>query len=441
MDRLWPVLEAAASRSPDDAELQSALACGANAASSADMRRVKSFHEAYGRAVERVRPAGLVGFPNVKDPDRSLRIGVVSSDFTGHNSVSFFMRPWFERMDRTRYQLNAYSVGVENDSTSAMFRGLAGHWRHLPRVADDLLAAQIRADEIDIALELIGHTGRRSMGAFQPRCAPVQVTYLAYSNTTGLKAFDWRIVDGVTDPAPGADELATERLWRLDPCFLCYRPIDDLPEVATTPALRNGEVTFGAFSELMKLNDPTFRLWARLLSEVPGSRLMLKNRAVGKPDVERHLRNRLETAGIPRNKLTLLPRTARYQDHLSAYAGVDVALDTWPYNGTTTVCESLVMGVPIIGMRPAPAHDRHAARVTLSILNAAGMPEMIARDADDFIAIARRLTDDLAALDRLRSSLRARFLGSVVCDGERFSRHFEQALRGMWMDYCTRAPA
>lgn len=434
----WPVLAEAVAVLGDDPEVLSAVSSAANASATATTEQILEFHRAYGRAIQRRRPGTGGTFSNTKDRDRPLRVGIVSSDFEDHSCVSFFMRPVFENMDQSRYEIYAYPSDAPEDATGNRLRKHAKHWRQLNRPTDEALAASVRADQIDIAIDLIGHSGRRRLGAFQPRCAPVQVTYLAYSNTTGMQSMDWRIVDSITDPPPRADGLATERLWRLDPCFVCYAPDDDLPTESSLPAFRNGFVTFGSMSELVKLNESMFRLWARVLGAVPGSRLLLKTRAVGSADVERHLRDRLERSGIARHRVMLRPRTRTYTEHLDAYGEVDIALDSWPYSGTTTVCESLVMGVPMLGLRPAPEHDRHAARVPLSLLAAAGLDELICADHDDLVAKAAGMAGNLSGLAWMRAGLRGRFLASPVCDAKAFVRRFERALRSIWHDYCDR---
>jgi protein O-GlcNAc transferase len=426
-DSAWPELERLVTAQGAVPEFWSSLASAANAGAVADAHRVLDFHRGYGTALAASRPGGHPQPRRARTPGEPLRLGIISYDFKRRSSVSFFLRPLLEHLDRGRFTPVAYHVGRPVDEVTAHFRALVYRFRHMPEPSPDELAGAIRADGIDVALELIGHTGRRSLPAFQPRCAPVQVSYLGYSNTTGMESFDWRIVDSVTDP-PGAEALATERLYRLDPCFLCFAPDPETPGVSPPPRLSNGYVTFGSFNSVMKLTAPTLRLWARVLDAVPRSRLILKNRAPHIRGGVEHLRGRMLAAGLDLSRVEIRPMTAGYRAHLGAYADVDIALDTFPYNGTTTTCEALLMGVPVLTLRPAPAHDRHAARVGLSILTATGNTGLIASDADDLVAKARGLASDALALAARRAGERDRLLGSALCDGPGFAARFGAAL-------------
>jgi len=431
-DEAAGALAAATPHAPESDALWSSLACAANAGAAFDAERIFEFHRQYGLAVERARPSRPLE-PRDPDPDRPLRVGIITYDYNARASVAFFLAPVLCHIP-AGFHVTAYHTR-QDDTGTGRFRALVSAWRHMPAASHDALAEQVRADNTDIALELIGHTGVRRLPAFQPRCAPLQVSYLGYSNTTGLPSMDWRIVDSVTDPrGGGADRLSTERLWRLDPCFLCFEPDPEVPPVAGAPSLYREHVTFGAYSDLFKLNDQTLRRWARVLTAVPGSRLLLKNRAPAVPGAVPFLRERLSRAGIDLRRVELRGHTPTYPSHLAAYADVDIALDTTPYNGTTTVCESLLMGVPIVGVRPDAPHDRHAARVTLSILTAAGVPELIADDEGGLVERCAELAGDPAKLNAMRPRLRERLLGSPVCDARAFGERFWAALRGMWRE-------
>jgi protein O-GlcNAc transferase len=431
-------LESVTRSVPNNVDLWSALANAANAGARADRLRLFDHHAEYGRAVERSRP-GPGTIASDWDGVRPLRVGVVTYDFKERSSVSFFLAPALRHIP-PGFEVTAYHTGHEDDAGTQRFRGMVHRFRQLPRASHDELASQIRLDGIDIALELIGHTGVRRLPAFQPRCAPLQVSYLGYSNTSGLRSIDWRIVDSQTDPE-GAEKYATERLWRLDPCFVCFEPDPEAPRPAAAPCLATGRVTFGAFSDLFKLNDATLAAWARVHRAVPDSGMLLKNIARTIPDGEQFLRSRLERAGFDMARVEIRKRTATYPEHLAMYADVDIALDTFPYNGTTTVCDALMMGVPMIGMRPKPEHDRHAARVILSILNAARLHELIVDNEDHLVRRCAELAADHKELCSLRPRVRQQFLASAVCDAASFAERFWKALRAMWDERAHAAPA
>ncbi len=417
---------------PDHLDLLSNLAGVATWAAGPSAEDVYRMHRDYGLAVERARRGrGLETISN-PDPDRKLRIGVVAGDYRLRSSVSFFLKPVFEHLDRREFEVIGYHTAAAVDEGIEVFRGLAAAWRHLPDPDPDVLARRIVEDRIDVALEVNQHTGmRRTMPAFWPRCAPVQVAYMAYANTTGIRSFDWRIVDSLTDP-PGSEVLATEKLWRLDPCFIAYEPSPLTPGAGPAPCLSRGHVCFGAFSEPLKLNEMMFGMWARILHGVPGSRLLLKNRAVAHADSLRHLRGRLERAGVDLMRVDFAPWVGVFREHLATYGHVDISLDTIPYNGTTTVCEALVMGVPVITAQPGPRHHRHAARVATSLLTNAGLGELVARDEEDYVRLAMALAQDRARLAALRADIPARFRASPICDGAGYARRLGAALREMW---------
>jgi predicted O-linked N-acetylglucosamine transferase (SPINDLY family) len=261
------------------------------------------------------------------------------------------------------------------------------------------------------------------------RPAPLQVTYCGYPDTTGLSRVDGRVVDSLTDPPGRADELATERLMRLDPCFLCYQPPEDAPAVEAGPAGRGEAVTFGSFNALKKTTDFTLRMWARVMAGAPGSRLVVKNVSLRAEPVLADVRERMKRAGLDLSRVELIPGTATIREHLAFYSRVDIGLDTFPYHGTTTTCEALWMGVPVVTL----VGDRHVSRVGLSLLTAAGLPELPAQSEEEWVETAVGLACDRARLLELRAGLRERVRGSVLCDqgamAERFGRVIEGAYR------------
>jgi predicted O-linked N-acetylglucosamine transferase (SPINDLY family) len=373
-------------------------------------------------------------FANARDPERRLRIGYVSADFRTH-SVSYFMKPVFAAHDPESFETYVYSGSAVEDARSEYFRARCREWRSIVGVGDDQVARQIREDEIDILVDLSGHTYGERLAVFARRAAPVQVTWLGYPNTTGLTTMDYRITDAVADPVGKSDKLVREALVRLPKGFHCYEAPDEAPPVAPLPANAYGHITFGSFNALFKVNAQVIDLWAAVLRRVPDSRLLLKGKWLEIDDMRKRVLEGFLRRGIAADRIELLARVNATADHLAVYGRVDIALDTFPYNGVTTTCEALWMGVPVVSL----IGERHAARVGASILSHAGLDHLIARDPDAYVAIAAGLAEDRDGLARFRSGLRDRLAASPVCDGVGFTRQLESAYRTMWRTYCARS--
>ncbi len=379
--------------------------------------------------------ARIRAHPNRPDPHRRLRIGYLSPDFYTH-SVSYFFEPLLAAHDRSAVSLTCYADVARPDRTTDRLRELADGFRTIIDWTDTEVAERIRADAIDILVDLAGHTSRHRLLVFAQRPAPVQATWLGYPNTTGLSTIDYRLTDGVADPPGEADRLHSEILIRLEPGFLCYGPPADAPAVAPPPAGKRGTVTFGSFNNLSKLSDATVDLWARLLERVPESRLLLKQSALGDPGTRERVAARFEGAGVGGDRLELAPGTPVRADHLGRYGEVDIALDPFPYNGTTTTCEALWMGVPVVTL----AGDRHAGRVGASLLTRVGLDPLIAPTPEAYLTTAAGLAADPERTARLRREIRERMRRSSLCDAEGFARSVERAFREMWRRWCAERP-
>lgn len=382
-------------------------------------------------------PAGVTHAVS-PDPGRRLRIGYLTVEFREHLG-SYFITPILERADRARFEIVCYSalpVGSHDEHTRR-FQSLADLWRDVPPgLSDDGLDALIRADGIDILVDLAGHSGLNRLPALSRKPAPVQVTWLGYANTTGLAAFDARLVDAVTDPPGVADALATEPLVRLPRGFLCFKPPADAPDVTPAPALRNGFVTFGSFNGLAKVTPEAIRLWAAILREVPGSRLLFKDRGVECPDTVAALVARFAADGVAADRLDFVGWLPGRNGHLACYTGIDMALDSFPYNGTITSCDTLWMGVPFVTLRG----DRHGARVGASLLTQAGLADLVADDLEGYRDIAVRLAAEPDRLAALRLGMRDRLLASPLCDAGGFTRDLEGVYRDLWGRWCASRP-
>ena len=369
-----------------------------------------------------------------RNTDRRLRIGYVSPDFRQH-SVAFFIEPLLQAHDRAAVELFCYSDVVAVDDVTLRLQRRADHWRAVAGLTDDQFCAQVRADRIDILVDLAGHTAGNRLLAFAQRPAPVQATYLGYPDTTGLRAIDYRITDAVADP--GGDVFHSESLVRLPRCAWCYRPPDSSPHPNALPAKECGSITFGSFNALAKLSSETRDLWSQALAGMPGSRLMLKSAALGEESTSRRVADALAARGIEADRLLLRGHDALIKHHLRTYHEVDIALDTFPYHGTTTTCDALWMGVPVVCM----TGDSHVSRVGASLLDAVGLGELSADSPRRFVDAAVTLAADLSRLAKLRSTLRGTMQRSPLMDAAALARAMESSYRDMWRRrVVTRSP-
>jgi len=377
--------------------------------------------------------AAVAPHPNPRDPQRRLRIGYVSGDFKGH-VVAFFLEPILRRHDHRLFHITCYSDVVCPDDVTARMRGYSDRWHDTAAWPDARFADQIRADGIDILVDLAGHTAGGRLLVFARKPAPVQISYLGYPDTTGLHAIDYRLTDPWLDPPGPADQFSTERLLRLGRCCLCYdRGL--VPEVAPLPALTNRYVTFGSFNALAKVTPETLRLWADVLMVVPGSKLLLKATALGEAATQNRVRGLFAGYGISADRLELRGYLPSPVDHLELYHRVDIALDTFPYNGTTTTCEALSMGVPVITL----AGRTQVSRTGVTLLSAVGLSQLIAAAPQDYLRIARELAGDLPRLAQLRHALRQRMQRSPLQNADEFVGTLEDTYRRLWQAWCAGA--
>lgn len=390
-----------------------------------------SAHAAYGRRF----PAAPALPVTSTDTHRRLRLAIFSPDLRAH-SCAYFLEPLLAHLSRDEFEIYLYHDHFREDEVSRRFKGLAAVWRNFVGQPNTAVEPVIQADHPDLLIDLSGHTGMVSrLPLFARRMAPVQITYLGYPNTTGLTAIDYRFTDAVADPPGDADSLATERLIRFAPTAWTYQPPRHAPVVQPPPASldANRPITFGCFNNLAKITDSMLRTWAILMAAVPDSRLVLKGRGLGDAATKERYDRRFAACGLPADRVDALERTARPEDHLALYHRVDIALDTAPYGGTTTTCEALWMGRPVVTLRG----DRHAARVGASLLSAIGHGDWIADSPAEYVRIAAGLAADRGALAAIVAALRPQVAGSVLCDHAGQSRHFAAALRRCWIERLT----
>jgi len=354
---------------------------------------------------------------------RRIRIGYLSPDFRGH-AVARFIEPILASHDQSRFETFCYANLARPDRTTERLKGLAGQWRDIYGMSDETAARIIAQDGIDILVDLAGHTSGNRLPLFARKPAPLQVTWIGYPDTTGLPQMDYRITDRLADPPGEADRLHSERLIRLPRAFCCYQPPPETPEVGPLPFASTGRVTFGSFNNLAKVTPEVIALWGRVLLAVPGSALLLKCRPLADPGVCDRIRQAFQAAGVEPGRIELHGGNPSPFEHLAQYHRVDIALDTFPYNGTTTTCEALWMGVPVLTL----AGTRHAARTGVSLLGNCGLAGLVADSCEQYLDIASNLSENMVLLRELRAGLRGMMQASPLMDRAGITRELEAAL-------------
>ena len=371
--------------------------------------------------------AGILPHANDRTPDRPLRIGYVSADFRRHACANYF-EPLISSHDRSQFEVTCYAEVSAPDEVTDRLRSHAVQWHNIVGMSDDSVAALVRSDCIDILVDLNLHTSHNRLLTFSRKPAPVQVSWLGFPGTTGLSTIDYRLTDPHLDPPGSHDDFYSEKSIRLDDTFWCYSSRDaDLP-VAPPPALVRGYVTFGSMNSFCKVNDVVLDLWAAALRANPGSGMMIL--ADAGSSRERTLKQ-LESRGVAPERIRFEPRR-RHREYLQLFNQIDIALDTFPYNGETTTLDGLWMGVPMVTL----AGEMAVSRAGLSLLSNLGLADWVARDTDSFASISRSLAGDLDRLGQLRHTLRPRLLASPLMDATRFARSVERAYRLMWRNWC-----
>jgi len=367
-------------------------------------------------------------------PDRILKVGYISSDFNTH-SVSYFASVLLSHSDPSQTKIFCYYNNPNIDQTTLRLKSYlkpGSEWRQIDSLTTDQASKLIRDDGIDILVDLAGHTGGGRLDIFAQKPAPIQVTWIGYPNTTGLPEIDYRITDANADPIE-INQKFSEKLYRLPGCFLCYTPAPTHPKSThATPYLTNGYITFGSFNNFAKINNNVLQLWSRVILAVPNSKLLLKCKPFACDTVLSRVYAQFESFGVSRDRLILLGHLQGTGDHLSLYSKLDIALDTFPYAGTTTTVESLYMGVPVITLKGY----NHAHNVGVSLLrNVPAVSHLVAENEEQFVNIAVELSNDGENLALLRENLREKFLSSPLCNKEEYMKGVHEAFRNMWHDF------
>ena len=395
--------------------------------------RGASIHEASQRW-EKVHASSLAGsvLPcgNNRTLDRPLRIGYVSADLRKH-SVAYFLLPLLEAHDKNRCHITCYAASTKTDAVTERLRACADAWRSLIGRSDEQAEQLIREDRIDILVDLSGHTAGNRLLLFARKPAPVQVTWLGFPGTTGLHTIDYRLTDVHADPIGTTEQFYSEKLIRLPEIFACFRPDEAAPPVGPLPALARGHITFGSFHSLAKVNAEVLNAWARILSETPGSHLLMVVPDPESAACRRRFHDYFAPRGIAPERLEFQGRLA-LEKYLESHNQVDIMLDTHPFSGHTISCHALWMGVPIITL----AGHLHHSRMVTSVLRNVGLSELIAQTPDEYVQATVALAKDLPRLANLRSTLRDHMKQSPLVDAPRFARNIEAAYREMWRTWC-----
>lgn len=426
------IAEESLRRDPDQVSLWRTYLFHLNYVHDLDDATIVSIHRKWGRLFEQQhRPRYTFAHWN-RHPDRPLRLGFLTADLYFH-PVAYFLYPLWKHLDPRQCEIHAYSQRREEDPFTELLAGFCTRFHRVAHATDDDLAQRIHDDQIDILFDVSGHTtgSRPAIFAFRP--APLQVSWLAYANSLGLSTIDYRLSDAIV--APEEEEAATppehrppEQLLRLPHGFHLFAQLNPYPPVNPLPCLDNGYITFGSFNNIRKITPPVATLWAEILQAVPRSRLILKDRHL---DVRRNRERMLSlfaSVGISARRITLRGLINSNKEHLQAYNSLDIALDTFPYSGTTTTCEALAMGIPVVTYY-GPGQ---ASRVSASLLHHAGFSQWIARSTTDYKKIACDLAADPAQLDHIRRTLRPKLMASPLADAPQFSTDFARAMRNIW---------
>ena len=413
--------EAAAQSRPDDRAAVSNLLLAMHYCDDLPREEIFAAHLAAGRRIEAPAPQSrpLVAAGR----SRRMRVGFLSGDFNDHAVMRFFL-PLLASRDRSRFEARCYYTGSREDAYTASAREQADAFKSVAALAESSLALELRADDLDVLVDLAGHSAGGRPGVLAARTAPLQVAWIGYLDTTGLASMDFRITDAVADPPGLTENLHTERLWRL-PSMWCFAAPAFAPPPGPQPAASAGVITFGSTNNPAKISELSLGLWADVLAANASSRLLVH--AHDDPLCRDRIRRAMLSRGITDDRLQFFPRTP-VQEYLAQYHGIDILLDTTPYSGGTTTCDALWMGVPVVSL----AGNRPFSRTSASVLHAAGFSQWVAGTGAEFVAISRLLAGDIAALAAIRARMRDQLARSRLFDARAMASDFSDALSAMW---------
>ena len=429
LDEALEALEKAFTIDPSFSEAFSNYLMALNYGSDSDLNTVFKQHAQWENYCPSELKAKRFQF-QASEAKSKLRIGYVSPDFHTH-SVAYFIEPLLKAHNKENVELFGYYNNTVFDQTNARIQTYFDSWLNISSMSDAEAAVKMFEDKLDILIDLAGHSANNVLAILYQKPAPIQVTWLGYPNTTGLSMVDYRITDSLADPEGAADSIHSETLLRLENGFLCYEGDKDIPTQNTIPYDKNGYFTFGSFNNYVKVTPEVIDVWAEILNIVPKSKLILKSSQFADKETKGRCIKLFKKQGIAKERLNLVAMLPNPNDHMSFYGELDLALDPFPYNGTTTTFEALWMGVPTLTL----SGNVHASRVGESILSRVGLDSFVSHSKQDYIKLAKLKSESLDELRGLRGSLRDSMINSPLCDQQGFAKQMESAYQYMWEKY------
>jgi protein O-GlcNAc transferase len=429
-DAATALQQALVSRYPDDPALRGNLLYGLHHTYGDDGPLLLREHAAWSARHADPLSAGVQPHLNDRSIDRRLRVGYVSADFREH-PASRFLLPLIEAHDPKQVEVFGYNDVLQPDHLTERFEAAAHVWRNTGTLSDGELAKQVREDAIDILVDPTGFMAFNRLLTFARKPAPVQISYFGYPGTVALSAIEWRLTDSLLDPPGMTESHYTEKLIRIGSSAMVYAPLSNTTEVQPTPALSNGFVTFGALNRLSKVTPAMIALWGKILAAVPNSRLLILSPSIHEKEAEDEVRQLFAKHGVPPERLELAPRSSR-ESYLKLFNHIDVHLDTFPYNGCTTTCDGLWMGVPTVTL----AGRAYASRMGLSLLTQVGLKDLVAETPEQYVRAAAQLASDRLRINAVRASLRAHMICSPLMEYTGAARNIEETFRAAWRIWC-----
>ena len=392
-------------------------------------KEIFEFHQLYGKYHDNMKEVSWKPFTPIKKPKKKLKIGYVSPDFNAH-SMKGFLKPVLANHNHEHFEIYAFAELSKEDQVTKQYQSYVDHWIPTQNLTDQQMAQKIRDMEIDILVDLAGHTENNRLLVFARKPAPVSVTWLGYGYTTGLTAIDYFLTDKVMVPT-GSEHLFSEQPWRLNNYgHCCYQAKTDMGEVGPLPALKNGHITFGTLTRAIRINDRVIKVWANILKRVKHSKLIINSEDFKKLEMLNHLEDKFNILGISNEQLFFCFKSPPWDTTRQ----IDIALDCFPHNSGTTLIEHLYMGNPFITYSNRPS----VGRIGASILTALGREEWIANSEQEYVDKVVALAKNTEKLSTIRNSLRKEMQASPIMDHKGFVRELEKTYQSMWKDYVTK---